>query len=315
MAENYNSNEFECEMHFKSTLESFGPLWHVCTPGVRQENFILDEKDYAFVMNATWMASDRCPEVKIITFEWMNNHVHFIVMGQRGSVLAFMDYITSKLKNYFRSIRRQVNLKEFSSYTVIPITDLNSVRNQIVYVNRNNYVTDPNYTPFSFRYGANFLYYNHTSLEKPYGKRFGQLTVKEKRAMLHTHRIDYCRNAIVTDDYVSPVSYCCVNIGEKFFRNARHYFTLLSRNVESLVEIAKQFGDMVFYTDEELFRTMVALGKKLYGETNLKLLPVDEKIELAKRMHYDFCARNNQISRILAMTIDDVNALFPLSTK
>lgn len=46
--------------------------------------------------------------------------------------------------------------------------------------------------------------------------------------------------------------FCRLDIGEGVFRDARHYFNHLAKNVESYRDIAKVFGDSVFYTDDEL---------------------------------------------------------------
>lgn len=46
------------------------------------------------------------------------------------------------------------------------VCDLRTLRNTIVYVNRNGYVVNPAYTPFSYPWGTGRYYFNDFPLEK-----------------------------------------------------------------------------------------------------------------------------------------------------
>lgn len=60
------------------------------------------------------------------------------------------------------------------------------------------------------------------------------------------------------------------------FRDAHHYFSLVSKNVEAYTEIASELGDGEFLTDPELYNQLAAILKKEYGECFLKTSAVSK---------------------------------------
>ena len=92
------------------------------------------------------------------------------------------------------------------------------------------------------------------------------------------------------------------------------YFNLVSRQVESYSQIAKELGDSVFYTDEEMYSAIYSHCAKKYDVKNLTLLGRDDKIEVAKMMKYDYNASNSQIMRILKLDERILDELFPVNS-
>jgi hypothetical protein len=95
------------------------------------------------------------------------------------------------------------------------------------------------------------------------------------------------------------------------FRDAHHYFHMVSRDIESQRIIARELGESVFYSDNELFNAALVHIKERYGTFSPAALPKDSKIETAVWMHHDYNAGNKQISRILRLDISVVDALVP----
>ena len=202
-----------------------------------------------------------------------------------------------------------VDLKGFIP-NIIAIESLESLRNQIVYTNRNNYVVDPDQTPFSYPYGANGYFFNPAA-KASFRCNYGNLTARERRAFVHSHDVNYPDTYLVTGNYFSPVSYCDIDFGEAMFRDARHYFQKVSRTVEAFKEIAALTGDNVFYTDDELFAVASAICKKKYDGIRPTLLPLEQKIELARKLRYDYNAGNKQLSRLTKIPETTLNSMFP----
>ena len=95
------------------------------------------------------------------------------------------------------------------------------------------------------------------------------------------------------------------------FRDSHHYFSLLSKNVESFSSIARRLGDRVVVTDEEMYNLLTRIAQRDYKLNQVSLLPPQEKIRLAKMMHFEYNATNSQIQRLLKLDISVVNELFP----
>lgn len=250
------------------------------------------------------------PQVRIITFELMSNHVHFVLWGQESDCVNFFGTLRKLFKDYFKRNRPEVHLDTFSAKP-IAIPDLEALRTQIAYTNRNNFVVDPNQTPFSYPYGANSFFFS------PVAKRFhdctfSNLTIRQKRKMFHRHDVTLPGDYKVIENYISPDSFCWISTGEKMFRDARHYFHKLAKNVESYKEMADLLGDTIYYTDDELISIIYGICTKQYGGQKPTLLERKEKIELARKLHFDYNADNAKISRLINLPKEVIKELFPL---
>lgn len=119
----------------------------------------------------------------------------------------------------------------------------------------------------------------------------------------------------IVDGYFSPMNYCRLDIGEGVFRDARHYFHKLSKEIESYRDIAAMMGDAIFYTDDELNDVVYRICKEQYNGQKATLLGKDEKLSLAKVLHFGYNADNAKIARLLKLPIEVLAALFPLKKK
>lgn len=305
----FQEKENRCRVVFDRALQHFGPFYHLHTP---EEHPVIFRKpaDYEAAMTLVALCAHDCPKVRIITFELMSNHVHFVICGSLDDVLAFFALFKKRLKRYFDSQRIAANLSGFVCHTV-EIHTLESLRNQIGYTNRNNFVVNPAFTPFSYPYGAGNCYYLPVNQQRA-DRHLEDLTAREKRKMLHTHQIEYPKEFAIVDQHISPANYCAIAFGEAIFRDARHYFFKIAREIEGYKEIAEALSERVFYTDDELSAVIYRICKRDYAEQHATLLPQSAKIDIAKRMHFDYDASNEQIARMLKLSVSYVNGLFPM---
>lgn len=299
----FGERERQCEELFHSR----GPFYHLCTPG--DDTLILFEtdEDFRFAMNLVALVTHLTPDVNIITFEVMESHLHVVGEGPISGAKNWFDRYRKRLYRFYHSIGRVRNLDAFQP-NIIPIEDLSFLRNTIAYVNRNGYLVQPRCTPFSYPWGANRFYFTPDAKLRHDGL-YRDLTYDEKRHLFRSNAIDYPESHAIVDEYISPVSFCDLGLGEELFRNARHYFSLVSRSVEGYQDIAKLLGDQFFCTDDELFTIVRQISKDKYGISRLDTLPPGQKKELAKIMYYDYKASIPQIHRMLRVAENDVRAL------
>lgn len=304
-----NKAETQCRENFSNALYTHGPFWHFCTPGDYQQLIFSSDDEYEVAMNLIPLCAIEFSGARIVTFEIMSNHVHFILWGDRNECLEFFNRFKRLLHLYISRCKSEITLDSFKA-DPFPIPDLEALRAQILYTNRNNYVVDPMNTPFSYPYGANSFYFN------PYSTRlarctFGDLVDKEKRKMFHTHKPQLPGEYEIIDNHISPLSYCWIKFGESVFRDARHYFHRITRDIENYRTIAGQIGDSIYYTDNELSSIVYDICRKKYAGQKASLLPSNQKIELAKTLHFEYNADNAKISRLLNLPIHALQELFP----
>ena len=305
----FSIQENRCRQLFEWAIDMFGGFWHLCTQGEGQAVIFCRKKDYGYMMTLIAVCAYAFPDIKIITFEVMSNHLHLLLCGPADEIMAFFAMLKKRLQRYLSLNGTPVGLDRFGCPGLIPVESLESVRNQIVYINRNDYIVDPDQTPFSYPYGGNAYYFNPFA-RRYHDGRLGDLPILKRRAFLHSRETDYPDSWLLVDGYVSPVNYLSLDIGEGLFRDARHYFHKISRDVESYREIAGQLGESLYYTDDELNSIVYRICRRDHGGLSPAMLPPDGKMELARTLHFDYNADNAKIARLLKMPRTVLDQMF-----
>ena len=301
--------ENKCKRIFEESSESFGPFWHLCTPGNLEEVYCTDEDDFKFaVSNIAISAAES--DVTVVTDAQMSNHLHTLLGGAKENCQKFLANYVDREKKYFESIDRQVNLGGLVCPEPILITDIDMMRSEIVYINRNGYVPNPQYTPFSYPWSCGRVYFND-ALKLVRGIPYNSLAFREKRKLCRKRVEQMPMSYAVLDGMILQESYSFYQLGEKMFHDAHHYMSELSKNVEAYSEISKRLGDKIFMTDDEMYPAVKMLCIQKYNITQPANLPPNAKLEMARKMHYDYNATNSQIQRILKLPANVVTELFP----
>lgn len=296
--------EAACELRFRE----LGTCYHFCT-GENSPVLFHNEREFKTAMNIVALMSFLYPEVYVITFEIMSNHLHFAVAGERERIAEWFRDLIKKMKMHPVLSESRHAMEAFDAKS-IEISSLENMRNVIAYINRNGSVVNPDETPFSYPWGANRYYFNPEAKMR-YESAGKKVVHSERREMFYSNKGDGIKEMISLDGYVSPLCFCKMNIGESLFRNARHYFSKISKNIEAFSDIAKTVGESLFYNDDELYSFVASECQKKYGIKSPKIINASAKIEFAKKLHYEYNSSNKQISRILGMDINSVSAIFP----
>mgnify|MGYP003310727158 CR=1 FL=1 len=294
----FNESERICQ----NTFLNAGPFWFASSPGKETPILFTSEEDFTFAMNVIAQAAYLFPNVKILAFVVMNNHFHFVIQCEcEGEICEFFSAIKKRLQRQFPQIRpAKLDLR--------PITDLNSLRNTIVYTHRNGYVANPECTPFNYRWGTGRFYFNDIRVHKS----LGDLNVSQKRTMFKGRDPNLPAEWGIVDNYLDPGAFCSVKFGMAMFRDAHHYFAAISKNVEAYSEIAVEIDDSEFLTDQELFEQVLRIVREKYRLASTKDLSNAQRLDLARSLHYDFRSSNGQIRRILGLGQYEVDCLFPM---
>lgn len=294
----------ERERCCEATFLDGEPYWHAYTSGKDTPLLFSLEEDFVFVMNVIAQSAALFPEVRIIAFEVMNNHFHFVVSADEKAVLTFWGFVRKRLVRSFP-------LMKGLQITIKPIGDLGALRNNIVYTNRNGYVADSSHTPFSYPWGTGRYYF----LDRPRGKTLAQIFVDDRRRMFRCRIPALPGGWEVSNGYVAPWNYCAVKFGMAMFRDAHHYFMMVSKNVETYAELAAGLDDGEFLTDTELFARLSVLVRSDYDVSSIKDLTKPQRFDLARKLRYEFRSSNGQIRRMLGLSQYEINSLFPLTAK
>jgi len=299
---------YEAENLCQFYYSQLGPCWHLYTP----ENFeiiLTSKSDFALAMTIFGIAALLFPDVKILTFELMGNHLHVTLAGPESSIRNFFSLFWSTLVKNYAAAGRYLD-KNRMQCNLRAIESCDDLRNVIVYNNRNGFLVRPEFSPFSYPYGANSYYFNPVTRDYYSANKEG-MSIREMVRIFRSHSVRSLTGAVFTlYGYVCPLCFCDIDYGEKLFRDASHYFYCLSRNVESQKKIAREIGDRVFYNEDELYSAANSISRNKFGLI-IAQLPVDSKMILAKTLHYDYNASNKQLQRILKLDATVLSSMFP----
>ena len=298
----FHEAESACEYRFRQ----LGKCWHLYTP---EEFEIIFSKDDEFRAGMTLFAlcALSFTQIQILTFEWMNNHLHVTLVGEKSDIHLFFKMLSTLLGRYLRKEGRTVSLSSWN-YELRSITDLKDLRSVIAYNNRNGFLVNDAETPFTYPWGANRFFFNRYTW-KEHERSKERLRIRSIWNEYHTRMFDNLSGLVMIDGYVSPLEYCNIRAAEGLFRDAHQYFHAVSRDLDAQRRIARELGDRVIYTDNEMYSAVAELCRTTYSVNSPSVLPKEAKIEVARKMHYEYNASGKQIARILRLAPELVSAL------
>ena len=303
MKYSFTSDETRCEYVFRQ----LGPCWHLYTP----ENhplILATKEDFCAAMTLLAICVLSFPSIRVFTFQWMSNHLHITVTGPENEIAQMFSMLKKYLGNYLTSKGRPDSLSEWD-FKLRKIESLRDIRNVIAYNNRNGFLVQKDSTPFNYPWGANRFYFNPDAKQRFEDCR-DTITKAFIRDSFHTHKLDGFAGTPSMDGSIPPSVFSDIASGEGLFRNARHYFSAISRNIENMKEIAQEIGESVYYTDDDLFSIVLGICREHYDVERPNLLPAKAKIEVSRRLHYEYNANIKQIARMLKVDIPVLEALF-----
>lgn len=309
-ARSYNKKELMCQYMFREAIKTYGHLWHVCTPGNLIGMYNISEDDYRFSVSNMAISAFEAG-VRVVTDAQMEDHIHALVGGTKDQCLTLIKSYSYRLNKHLTMIGRPINLKNFRCDNPIEIKDLEMMRNEIAYINRNGFVVNSQYTPFSYPWGSGYLYFNPAA-QREYGIKYNDLNFNERRKLCMRRVVILPDKYQVKNGMILPSSYADYQLGQSMFRDAHHYLSAIIRNIEAYSEEAKMLGDLTVLSREEMYQAAKMLSMRDYNITQPSLLPYQAKIMLARTMHFDYNASNAQIRSILNIPESLVDAMFPL---
>ena len=273
------------------------------------EDFLCTEEDFKIAMTALAVATVLFKKVRIITFELMSNHIHLILNGEAEDCMRLFDRLKARLKRILKTHERAIDWRKFQA-EILPITTLDALRNEIIYVNRNAFVASPHFTPFSYPWGGGCAYFSPIFRQLP-AKTLRESGFNKARELTHFREIRMIEDLKFHGDVVYIPSFCRTDIGESMFRDARSYFNSLTRNAETFSQIASRLKDAIFLTDDELYSVICSHINKEYSVKAPSQLSAQQKIDTARHMHFGYNASNQQLRRMLRMDLSILEELFP----
>lgn len=283
------------------------PYWHLVTDGRDMPDLFRTDEEFIWGINVLAASACRFPQVKILTFVLMSNHIHIVLSGDGKLCLKMFTLYKWKLS---RGLKDNTTDWNRVRPKLFPVENEYYLKAVIAYVNRNAYVAHTSFTPYNYPWGSAREFFSYKD-RRPL-KKFTDLRMKEKKELLHSHDFNEFYNRLRFDDnMVALTSFCHIHLAEQFYDSANDYMSCLMRNVESYSEIAQALKDEVVLTDLEMNKLVYIMVKKEYKVESVVCLTPKQKIAFAIDLKTRYNATRKQIKRLLDMDAKTLDELFP----
>lgn len=193
-------NEFwELENMCQFRFMEAGTCFHVCS----QENHPIlfhNDNEFRSAMNIVAFVGLLFQDIRIFTFEIMDNHFHFALAGKKAGIKLFLRIMVNKLASLPSLVTSSTDIKKLN-FKFFDIDSLDNLRNVIAYINRNGAVVSPDENVFTYRWGANRFFFNREA-QMRHTECGRKASCREKRNMFHSAQFDAV-DVILVDGNVS----------------------------------------------------------------------------------------------------------------
>ncbi len=272
-------------------------FYHVCTDGASLDWLFRDDSDFIVGVNRSGICS-AVSGVKVVSFVLMDNHVHFILYGQMPSCKDFILRYKNLTGKYIYS---KYGIKGHTHTLPAEIIRLDSpdrLLATLAYIDRNPLVAGWQKMPDEYRWGVSrFMFRTERNCEK--FRKLETYSLRKQSVLLGTH-VRLPQNWRVDESGMLDVR-CFVEIAflEKLFKSPARYLYFLSKKLEGDIDLFFTMGTRTFVQDKDLRIIVEKLAKEHYGERDIRLLSVNVRLLLARKLRYEYASTIKQISRIL----------------
>ena len=192
-------------------------IYFLSTEHLENSLWFREDEDFKVGMNYVAIEAARKPNVSVLSFILMSNHVHFVLKGTREDAISFVEDFKMRYSKYYSRKygitellrRNRINVRE------IPYQD-EAVEKAIAYVHMNAVVANICSEAGQYPWGTGNTFFNPTPSR---GTPLGKLGVREKRRLLRSAYSSLPGEWLIGEEgYILPKMYVNVRDVEALFR-------------------------------------------------------------------------------------------------
>ena len=260
-----------------------------------------EEEDFKVAMNYVAVQAAICPEVVVLAFELMSNHVHFVLKGTWQAVRVFVEQFKHRYAIYYRKKYGVANFLRRNNLDIreIPYED-EAPERAIAYVQMNCVAANICAHPSQYPWGTGSTFFAEGS---PAGIRIGDLSARARQRLLHsTCDVIPDHWVVGSGGYILPSSYVNVKAVEALFRTPKrlNFFLVNSSKAKKRIETSE--AAMPAFRDQSILAVLPDLCRSLFQKESFRHLQPEEQVELARQIRFRFSADANQIARVCGLS-------------
>lgn len=282
--------------------------YHVCTKGEDLPWMFRDEFDFIAGINRIGFCV-LSVNVTVVDFILMDTHVHFIL---NGSLPICKDFINKYKQMTGKWVSHRHNIANHLAKvdtTIVPVGSEEALMEEIAYVDRNSIMAGYRCMPTEYRWGMSRYFFKDTlSMNALLAgfEKIGERSLKILKKQLST-RVDIPRDwEIDKSGMINPRCFVDYRIVESIYRSPNRYLYFLAKKLEGKIDMKLSQGVSSFIPDKEMRSITDSLTREMFGLEKKGLLNMSQRIQMAKKLRYEYGATHKQISRMLNV---DVNIL------
>lgn len=283
--------------------------YHACTRGLEDCLLFSSEADFISGMNRIAFCKLKFPEVTVLAFVLMDNHIHLILYGSYEDCISFLYKYKQLTGIYLRNNHRNEVFLDKMECDAWMIPDRDSLIQKFCYVLRNPLVARMNVTPMGYRWSSAGLMFSDNSAYCSLMNSVGSLSARKQKELFGT-RMElpkewrFFENGMIwLGDYVE------IRRMENLFGNPSSFLFSLNKNVEAEVNSEMHEGGFSL-PDNEARQFRDTLCERMFGKVTVSSLNVSNRLELAKVFRKEKGASLKQIARLLHLPLDEVEKVF-----
>ena len=263
-------------------------FYHMIIDSFEKGQLFNNDAEFAAGMN-TVALGQYIHKIKILIFELMSNHAHFMVWSSGSDAVDF--FIYQKKRINARLIKDGFPpLPDDLGFMLVPIdpSDPFQLQNGIIYIARNPHKADSMITPSGYLWGSSYLLFSN----------IGKIIQKKQ---VIDYSVDFMRNVLCSktrlpDNYffndnlgiILPESYVLNQKTERILKSAWNYCNSLVKNMDAYIKISEKIGAKININDRELDTIIYTICKNKYNVKSYLELSIDDRCRLGVRLFKDY---------------------------
>jgi REP element-mobilizing transposase RayT len=260
-----------------------------------------DDEDFRVAMNYIAIQAASCPEVAVLAFILMSNHVHFVLRGRREDVLGFINLFKQRYSLYYR---RKYKIREFlrgNGTDVKPVPNEDeALERALAYVQANCVAANICGHPSQYPWGTGNTFFNSC---KSVGKRLCELSERMRERLLRSNYVELPEAWVISEEgFIKPENYVDRAYVESLFRSPKRMNYFLNNSSKAKKRMEMVDDNLPAFRDQAILVVLPDLLRSLFQKSSFEELNDQEQSEFARQIRFRFSADAAQIARLCGVS-------------
>lgn len=284
----------------------------VSTKHLEDSLWFRDNGDFVTGMNYVAIQAALTPDVTVLVFILMSNHVHFVLYGTRPEVESFVNSFKGRFSKY---LREKYKTKEFLRRNGLDIKEISeeeveALERASAYVQMNCVAANICLYPGQYPWGTGSTFFKACSPTSGC-RRLGDISGRERRRLLHSRVASKLPDdwLLSSEGFVLPESYVDVAYVESIFRSPKRMQYFLNSSSKARKRLEMEEDNLPAFRDQVILGALPDLMQSLFQKPAFLALSAIEQAETLRQIRFRFSAGVHQAARVCGITYADAARL------